>query len=90
MEALASLASHVEEEVVRTLRLRGSIGVEGDLCFLGASSREQSHQRKAPAPIVKVIRPTREREFHGVVASGVMFRARWRAWLSTRPESIAL
>ena len=90
MEALASLANHVEEDVVRTLLLRGGSDVEGDLCFLGASSREQSHQRKAPAPKVNVIRPIREREFHRVVASGVMFRARWRAWLSIRPESIAL
>jgi len=90
VETLASLASHVEEEVVRTLLLRGGNGVDDDLCFLGAKRREQSHQRKAPAPIVKVIRPTREREFHRLVASGGIVRARWRAWLRTRPESIAL
>ena len=36
VETLASLASHVEEEVVRTLLLRGGNGVDDDLCFLGA------------------------------------------------------
>jgi len=91
VETLASLASHVEEDVVRTLLLRGgSVVLEVDFCFLGVKRREQSHQRKAPAPIVKVILPTLEREFHRLVASGGIVLARCRAWLRTRPDSIAL
>ena len=92
VETLASLASHVEEEMVRTLLLRGGSGVlEDDFCFLvGVKRRLQSHQRKAPAPMVNVILPTRESEFHRLVASGGMVRARCRAWLRTRPDSIAL
>ena len=92
VETLASLASHVEEDVVRTLLLRGgSIVLEVDFCFLVVvKRREQSHQRKAPAPIVKVILPTLEREFHRLVASGGIVLARCRAWLRTRPDSIAL
>ena len=79
VEALASLASHVEDDVVLTLLLRGGRGVDGDLCLLEARRREQIHQRKAPAPRVRVIRPSREREFHRLVASGGIVRARWRA-----------
>ena len=90
VDTLASLASHVEAEVVRTLLFRVGRGADKELCLFGASQREQSHQKKAPAAKVKVTLPSLEREFHLVVASGGIVRASCRAWLRTRPVRMAL
>ena len=40
VDTLASLASQVEAEVVRTLLFRGGSGADKELCLLGASQRE--------------------------------------------------
>ena len=40
VDTLASLASQVEDEVVRTLLFRGGSGAVKELCLLGASQRE--------------------------------------------------